>query len=101
MAKLSEIAGVELVPVMDYEVAHINVSINDDNSSHVDGGDKTTAVAWHYDSYPFVCVTMAADCTGMVGGETAIRLPNGEERKVRGPAMVSTAEIILRRDKDS
>ncbi|GAD95441.1 amino acid transporter, putative [Paecilomyces variotii No. 5] len=23
------------------------------------------AVAWHYDSFPFVCVTMLSDCTGM------------------------------------
>lgn len=31
--------------------------------------EKTSSVAWHYDSFPFVCVTMASDCTDMVGGE--------------------------------
>ena len=51
--------------------------------------DKTAAVAWHYDSFPFVCVTMVSDCSDMVGGETAIRMPNGEIRKARGPDMVS------------
>ncbi|TWU74008.1 hypothetical protein ED733_000295 [Metarhizium rileyi] len=88
LARVSEAAGIELVPAIDYEVANINISINDQNATEVvTYGDETSAVAWHYDSYPFVCVTMAADCNGMVGGETALKLPNGEERRVRGPAM--------------
>jgi hypothetical protein len=72
-------------------VANINISIMDQNADILTGGDETTAVGWHYDSYPFVCVTMVSDCTDMVGGETAIKLPNGEIRKVRGPAMVNLA----------
>lgn len=52
------------------------------------GDDDTSAFAWHKDSYPFVCVTMLSDCTGMVGGETAIRMGNGEVMKARGPTMV-------------
>ncbi|ATY65322.1 hypothetical protein A9K55_004154 [Cordyceps militaris] len=88
LARVSEAAGIELVPAFDYEVANVNISINDQNAVEVvTYGDMSSAVAWHYDSFPFVCVTMAADCTGMVGGETAIMLPNGEERRVRGPAM--------------
>ncbi|OAQ78101.1 hypothetical protein VFPFJ_10133 [Purpureocillium lilacinum] len=88
LARVSEAAGVELVPAFDYEVANINISVNDQNATEVvTYGDETSAVAWHYDSFPFVCVAMASDCTGMVGGETAIELPNGEERRVRGPAM--------------
>ncbi|KAL7945557.1 hypothetical protein V8C42DRAFT_357911 [Trichoderma barbatum] len=88
LARVSEAAGIELVPAFDYEVANVNISINDQNAPEVvTYGDKSSAVAWHYDSFPFVCVTMAADCTGMVGGETAIKLPSGEERRVRGPAM--------------
>ncbi|KAK2589679.1 hypothetical protein QQS21_012641 [Conoideocrella luteorostrata] len=88
LAKVSEAAGIELVPAFDYEVANINISINDHNAAElVSFGDEASAVAWHYDSFPFVCVTMAADCSGMVGGETAIKLPNGEERRIRGPAM--------------
>jgi len=79
------------VPAFDFEVANINISINDQNAPVLADGEETSAVAWHYDSFPFVCVTMAADCTGMVGGETAIKLPSGEIRKVRGPAMVSGA----------
>lgn len=49
---------------------------------------ELSSVAWHYDSFPFVCVTMLSDCTGMVGGETALRTATGEVMKVRGPAMV-------------
>jgi hypothetical protein len=32
---------------------------------------------------------MLSDCTGMVGGETALRTGTGEIMKIRGPAMVS------------
>jgi hypothetical protein len=51
-----------------------------------DNDDNVPAFAWHYDSFPFVCVTMLSDCSNMIGGETAIRLPNGSIKKVRGPA---------------
>jgi hypothetical protein len=88
LAKISEVAGIELVPVFDYEIANINISVNDENDNQLQGNDKKAAVSWHYDSYPFVCVTMAADCTGMVGGETAIQLESGDIKKIRGPAMV-------------
>ncbi|KAI9147109.1 hypothetical protein HJFPF1_13141 [Paramyrothecium foliicola] len=93
LAKISEVAGIELVPVYDFEVANINISINDQNFKPLTGSDETSAVAWHYDSFPFVCVTMASDCTDMIGGETAIRLPSGEIQKVRGPAM-GTAVVM-------
>ena len=48
-----------------------------------------SAVAWHYDSFPFVCVVMLSDCSEMIGGETAIKTPSGEIMKVRGPTMVT------------
>lgn len=83
----------DLVPSIDFEVANINISIKDENEVEEKvitlSDDRMSAVAWHYDSFPFVCVTMLSDCTGMVGGETALRMPSGEVRKVRGPAMVS------------
>ncbi|KAL1874761.1 hypothetical protein VTK73DRAFT_180 [Phialemonium thermophilum] len=93
LAKISEIAGIELVPAFDYEVANINISINDHKDPALPDGEETSAFAWHYDSFPFVCVTMVSDCTGMVGGETAIQLPSGEVRKVRGPTM-GTAVVM-------
>ncbi|KAB8275404.1 hypothetical protein BDV30DRAFT_225154 [Aspergillus minisclerotigenes] len=90
---VSDIAGIELIPCCDYDVANVIISINDQNVATVGSGDETASVGWHYDSVPFVSVTMASDCTGMVGGETAIRLPDGEVRKVRGPSM-GTAVIM-------
>lgn len=67
----------------------------DQNAPQLTYGDETSAVAWHYDSFPFVCVTMVSDCTDMVGGETAIKLPSGEVRKVRGPAMVRCPHLVV------
>lgn len=87
---VSKLAGIELVPICEYETGHTNVSIDDDNNSVVKTGeeDDETAFAWHYDSVPFVCVTMLSDCTGMVGGETAVRLGEDKVMKVRGPTQV-------------
>ncbi|KAL4976256.1 hypothetical protein BDW66DRAFT_159815 [Aspergillus desertorum] len=99
LSKVSEIAGIELVFAYDYEIANINIAAKDDpiasESSAAEmpfvarntDDDGVPAFAWHYDSFPFVCVTMLSDCTGMLGGETAINLPSGEIKKVRGPAM--------------
>ncbi|KAF2876508.1 hypothetical protein BDV95DRAFT_483811 [Massariosphaeria phaeospora] len=106
LAVMSKIAGVDLVPAMDYDVAHINFSVKTDEQTkeelHIinkaknfyaeDEGiagcpweDDKPIVGWHTDSYPFVCVLMMSDCTNMVGGETALRTANGEVMKIRGP----------------
>jgi hypothetical protein len=90
---VSKIAGVDLVPVMDYEIGHINLSIPGekkqyDNKSMISEEDDEPIVGWHRDSYPFVCVLMMSDTTGMVGGETALRTGTGEIKKVRGPQKV-------------
>ncbi|KAH7132109.1 hypothetical protein B0J11DRAFT_503291 [Dendryphion nanum] len=106
LAIISKIAGVELVPEMDYEIGHINLSVKTDEQTREelaiinkqkrffadDEGisgcpweDNKPIVGWHTDSYPFVCVLMMSDCTDMVGGETALRTANGEVLKVRGP----------------
>lgn len=104
---ISKIAGVDLIPWSDYEVAHINFSVKTDEQTEAelaainkqrrffadDEGiagcpweDDKPVVGWHTDSYPFVCVLMLSDCTNMVGGETALRTGTGEIMKVRGPA---------------
>lgn len=91
---MSQVAGVDLIPSIDFEVANINISVNNESTpvcpqKDAPLGDGLSSVAWHYDSFPFVCVVMLSDCTGMMGGETALRTPSGEIMKVRGPAMVS------------
>ena len=95
LAIISKIAGVELVPCTDFEIAHINLSstgpANNDNGSATEidtstlDNDEKPIVDWHTDSYPFVCVTMLSDCSTMTGGETALRTGTGEIMKVRGP----------------
>ena len=105
---VSKIAGVELVPAMDLEIAHMNISSNtqeqidavkqaleershreaDEGVSGCPWEDDQPIVDWHTDSYPFVCVTMLSDCTNMIGGETALRTGTGEIMRVRGPVMV-------------
>ncbi|KAL3463535.1 hypothetical protein BJX64DRAFT_298905 [Aspergillus heterothallicus] len=99
LARISEVAGIDLVPSIDFEIANINISIRDETTNVeqtiplASNDEELPAVAWHYDSFPFVCVTMLSDCTGMVGGETALRMPSGEIMKVRGPAM-GTAVVM-------
>ncbi|APA07026.1 hypothetical protein SS1G_04286 [Sclerotinia sclerotiorum 1980 UF-70] len=91
LAIISKIAGVDLVPVMDYEIGHINLSVpgkrkDHDSSALISEEDEKPIVGWHRDSYPFVCVLMMSDTTGMVGGETALRTGYGDIKKVRGPS---------------
>ncbi|KAL5386739.1 hypothetical protein PMIN06_010543 [Paraphaeosphaeria minitans] len=107
IALISEIAEVELVPAMHYEIAHINLSSKSKEDAQQElekyqehqrryqedegiGGCRevveTPIVGWHTDSYPFVCVLMMSDVRGMIGGETAIRMVNGKVLKMRGPS---------------
>ncbi len=109
LAIISKVAGVDLVPQMDFEIGHINISRQSEEqkresiaafaekkSRDADEGvagcpweDDKPIVDWHTDSYPFVCVLMLSECTNMIGGETALRTGTGEIMKVRGPQMVN------------
>ncbi|KAL6149982.1 hypothetical protein ACJQWK_02415 [Exserohilum turcicum] len=91
-AIVSDIAGVELVPSLPCDVSQINVSFGLDDKSKP-GADETPAFDWHFDSTPFVRITMLSDCTRMIGGETAIKTALGEIIRVRGPTM-GTAVIM-------
>lgn len=110
LAIISKIAGIDLVPEMDFEIAHINLSSNpgaqkgedlaairdrqlfeeDEGIAGCPWEDDKPIVDWHTDAYPFVCVTMLSDCSNMVGGETALRKGDGEVLKVRGPGQVQS-----------
>ncbi|KAM0808328.1 hypothetical protein AB5N19_08671 [Seiridium cardinale] len=112
LAIVSKIAGIDLVTEMDLEIAHINLSVKSEEERQKElaaieeraqfdadegiGGcpweDDDPIVGWHRDSYPFVCVTMLSDCTNMVGGETALRIGNGEIMK--GCAVVLQGRYI-------
>ena len=99
LVKVSEVAGIDLVPALDWDIGNINVAANSKNENVVldenATGPEVSTVAWHYDSFPFVCVVMLSDCTGMIGGETAVKTPNGDIMKVRGPAMVSNLRNLF------
>ncbi|KAI5783557.1 hypothetical protein EDC01DRAFT_663554 [Geopyxis carbonaria] len=86
---VSKIAGVDLVPNIDYEIGHVNISVSDPGSTN----SAPPVVNWHCDSYPFVCVLMLSDASSMVGGETALRTGTGEIKKVRGPQMGSAVVL--------
>lgn len=113
LAVVSKIAGVELVPNMDFEIGHINISVQSQKQAEKERAeaakqqsdknwkDTAATVGWHNDSYPFVCVTMLSDCTNMVGGETVLRTADGNVVKVRGPEMVSSVADCMRRSTKS
>lgn len=107
-ALIDQMAGTELDIVMDYEIAHLNVSVNNcdeiereeqiakakaavkkrGSSVHDEsngGANIPAVVGWHKDSYPFVCVLMLSDTSDMIGGETHLRKGNGNVAMVEGP----------------
>jgi len=104
----SKAAGVDLDVVFDYEIGHLNVQIDElcenmdaigdilppamprrtelSNRPQPSVEDQLASVGnWHTDSYPWVCVCMLSDTTGMLGGETGLRKGDGSILKVRGP----------------
>lgn len=114
---VSDIAGVELVPALDYEICHTNVQLG---PSGLEGVRKTpveppeatqeairqfendkpkkigitpqdekTIIEWHTDSHPWVCVVMLSDARHMSGGETELMKGDGTTLKTRAPQMVS------------
>jgi hypothetical protein len=100
VAIISKKARIELVPWSDYEIAHINLSIETELASvqsrrtvlHMNEDDSLSSptdqrpiVGWHRDAYPFVCILMLSNCTDMVGGETALRTSCGNVISVRAP----------------
>ncbi|OCT49933.1 hypothetical protein CLCR_07267 [Cladophialophora carrionii] len=110
---ISGLAGIDLVPVFDYDICHTNIQLDSDDAEAVrkipvippsapvpEGTDesrtsvgsqpsatKHAVVPWHRDSYPFVCVVMLSDARYMTGGETEIQRGDGTTTKVRSPQM--------------
>ena len=109
----SRAAGVDLKVVFDYEIAHLNVQVDalvkgekmgdiadvlpaamppkhegagvPAKDVEAEREELASVGNWHRDSYPWVCVVMLSDPTGMTGGETGLRRGDGSILKVRGP----------------
>ncbi|KAH8768866.1 hypothetical protein F5883DRAFT_417480 [Diaporthe sp. PMI_573] len=92
---VSDMAGVELVPALDYEISHTNVQLGPGGIDEVRRTPKKQTVTdqskpiieWHKDSHPWVCVVMLSDARHMVGGETELMRGDGSTLKVRAPQM--------------
>lgn len=111
---VSSLAGVELVPALDYEISHANVQLlsggvdavkrtpmeppeatedairmSKQASTKTEITDQTKPIIeWHTDSHPWVCVVMLSDARHMSGGETEIMKGDGTTVKVKAPQMV-------------
>lgn len=111
---ISENAGVDLVPAMDYEISHTNVQLGPEGLKGVratpieppaateeaiaqfgkgkakpkNATDRAESIIeWHKDSHPFVCVVMLSDARNMLGGETELQGGDGRTLKVKSPQM--------------
>jgi len=120
---ISENAGVDLVPALDYETCHTNVQLGPGGLDEVyrtpleppvatsDAiaafekdkpkpqqvtDQKKPIIEWHKDSHPFVCVVMLSDAKNMVGGETELATGDGKTLKVKAPQMVSSSLLSRR-----
>ncbi|KAI4110218.1 MAG: hypothetical protein L6R37_000111 [Teloschistes peruensis] len=78
LSVISKIAGVDLVTEMDFEIAHINISVKSEEQKNeevqvvsdkqaFDDDEGIAGCPWE-DDKPIV-----HDCTNMIGGETALR----------------------------
>ena len=67
----------------------------------MEGGEGQDGLVddWHFDSYPFVCITMLNDPQEMVGGETICQKANGELVPISfptaGSAIVLQVPLLL------
>ncbi|GME49228.1 hypothetical protein GTA08_BOTSDO10496 [Neofusicoccum parvum] len=93
---ISENAGVDLVPAMDYEISHTNVQLGPEGIKGFGKGKAKpkngtgraeSIIEWHKDSHPFVCVVMLSDARNMLGGETELQGGDGRTLKVKSPQM--------------
>ncbi|KAL2783586.1 hypothetical protein BJX66DRAFT_349303 [Aspergillus keveii] len=89
----------QLVPALDYEIAHTNVQLGPGGVEGVKTTPEAKAkdaivtdqakpiIEWHRDSHPFVCVVMLSDARFMAGGETELMKGDGSTLKVKAPQM--------------
>lgn len=101
---VSRAANIDLVPVFDYEIGHVNIQLSDKGIGGVSDlseipapplpptendieqeKDENPVFKWHYDDEPFVAVLMLSDMSTAKGGETAVKCADGSIEVVPGP----------------
>jgi hypothetical protein len=107
MKILSDAASIEMEPALPYEIGHTNVQLGpggrealkdlplypvpvppgweEEKSEY----DNIPVDNWHKDSFAYSCVMMLSNTEKMVGGETALQMPDGTSKKIRGTSMGS------------
>ncbi len=86
LAAISKVAGIDLVPVMDIEVSHLNIL----GSNSLRNGHS---VSWHRDDYPYACVLMLSDTTHITEGHTLLKMGSGAIAFCDCPKMVNLLQL--------
>lgn len=109
---ISDVVGIDLVHVHDYEVGHTNIQLGHKGREGVRELSDTPTLPlppserlepsqydnrmvddWHFDQVPFVAVLMLSDTNGMEGGETAVMARDGTRDVVPGPSFGKVAVL--------
>ncbi|KAH6892627.1 hypothetical protein B0T10DRAFT_528361 [Thelonectria olida] len=103
--------GIELEISLPYEISHTNVHVGHGGREGikdlkfepepVPAGweekkgeyDNVPMDNWHVDSFPYSVFMMLSNTDKMIGGETALQLPDGIVKKLRGTSMGSAIFI--------
>lgn len=85
---MSKVVGLDLVPVMNIEISHVNVLPSGTGDHH--------PIQWHRDDYPYACILMLSETNYMAGGETLLRTGLNGLLFNDPPKMVSPTEVISR-----
>ncbi|CAH6719549.1 hypothetical protein CLIB1444_02S11122 [[Candida] jaroonii] len=106
--RFNDIMGIELEMPHVFCMGHVNVSLADSTKPELDPSidyeellaqqDKnadqvSSALDWHYDSPPLVCVVMLSAPPNMIGGETGIK--KGDESILRIPNSTPGTATVL------
>jgi hypothetical protein len=63
------VAGIDLIPVMDIEISHVNIL----RSEHRGSIRNDHPVQQYRDDYPYICVLILGDTAHITGGQTLLR----------------------------
>ena len=104
---LSELSAIDMEVALPYEIGHTNVQVGAKGREGIQNlplypepvppgweeekgeFDHVPVDNWHTDSFAYSTVMMLSNTEKMVGGETALQLPDGSTRKLRGTTLGS------------